>query len=116
MSLRAYAAECRRSGQVDLTLGCMRQDHQAWCLIPHIHLVGTRCHRISLHKSRIIKPHLRRNLIRAQALRRPPSTLPLHHKVEVAVDLPAKSRMHHRPSSPDHTFLGSIHLFGCTVQ
>ena len=97
MSSRAYAVS-RRSGQVGLTLACMRRVQQVLCLI-HIPLVGMLCHHTSLHKFRTIKRHLRRNQIRARVLRRTPSTLPRHRKAEVAVERPAKREKHRRPSS-----------------
>ena len=102
MSSRAYGAVSRHSGQVDLTLGCMRQDHQVSCLIPHTHLPGTVYRHTSLHKFQIIKrhPRLRRNLIHARVLRRTLSTLLPHRKAaEVAVELPAKRQKHRRRSS-----------------
>jgi hypothetical protein len=98
MSLRAYAVS-RRSGQVDLTLACMRPVQQVLCLIHIPPLVRMLCHHTSLHKFRTIKRHLRRNQIRAQVLRRTPSTLPRHRKAEVAVERPAKREKHRRPSS-----------------
>ena len=99
MSSRAYAAVSRRSGQVGLTLACMRRVQQMLCLIHIPPLVGMVCHHTSLHKFRTIKRHLRRNQIRARVLRRTPSTLPRHRKAEVAVERPAKREKHRRPSS-----------------
>src|SRR5258708_925838 len=116
MSSRAYGAVSLHSGQVDLTLGCMRQVHQVSCLIPHTHLLGTLCHHTSLHKFQTIKRHLRRrrNLIHARVLRRTPLTLLPHRKAaEVAVGRPAKRQMHHRRSSLYLSFvvLGGISFY-----
>jgi hypothetical protein len=111
MSSRAYAAASRRSGQVDLTLACMRQVRQVSCLIPHIHPLGMPCHHTSLHKFRTIKRHLRRNQIRARVPRRTPTTLLPHRKAEVAVERPAKREKHRRPSSSDCISLVATHLF-----
>jgi hypothetical protein len=122
MSSRAYGGAFRHSGQVDLTLGCMRQVHQVSCLIPHTHLPGTLCRHTSLHKFRTIKRYLRRlrrrrNLIHARVLRTTPSVLLPHRMAaEVAVELPAKRQMHRRRSSLFRGSRSYFILFGCSVE
>jgi hypothetical protein len=109
MNSKACAAAFRRLGQVGPTPACMRQA-QVSCLIPLIH-PGTVCHHINHHKFRTIKPHLRRNQIRALVLRRTPSTLLPHRQAEVAVVHPDISRKQHRPSSSDRSSLSWLWLF-----
>ena len=116
MNSRAFAAASRRLRQVGRTLAFTGQAHRVSCLIPHTHLLGTLCHHINLRKFRTIKPHLRRNQIRALVLRRTPLTLLPHRLAEVAVVPRARSQKQRRPSSSDHISsprgsLGAIHLF-----